>query len=214
MAGARHRVRLGVFYGYRAGFVDWIREWWFHDLRVEVRKARLDRRALDRVHNRRESLALNLLPVQAATSDSVVGPCRGRCRSLLLIGSWAPTAELLVMQSFIWCVYKWGRLPWSLAGPVAAVLLLSIAVLGVVRQGGDTSPEMVVSRALWRPFVNFQNLQTVVDAYPAVIEYERGGTFVADLRVLLPAHEPNYGTLLKEKLDSIHRRWHHRDLPG
>ncbi len=191
---------LGL-YGWRAGFVDWLGAGGFDDYRVQVRKGQGWIAILSIAFVTVGALLLSTYYLfrrdraVLAWAIATVGAV-----GLLLLGNRAPAVELLVMQLVFWCVSRWGKLPLALAGSAAAAMLLAVALLGVVRQDAGVSQEMILVKLLWRPFVNIQNFQTVVDAYPSGIDYEYGGTLVKDLRVLLPGYQPNYGTWLKEEL--------------
>ena len=53
-------------------------------------------------------------------------------------------------------------------------------------------------RLAWRPFVNIQNFQMVLDHFPTKHEFLWGKTYLIDLSILLPGSNPNSGTFLKE----------------
>ncbi len=188
-------------YGVRAGLVDWFGGGGFDDYRVEVRmgEGKFALLAIAFVTTGAWLTSVDLLFRQRRWLASwlVAG---ASAALLLLVGNRAPSADLLVVQLFLWCVFVWGRLPAAVAGGAVVTLLLAIALLGAVRQEGTANLDLVLSKALWRPFVNLQNLQLVVAAYPEQIAFERGGTMLRDLSVVLPGYQPNYGTWLKEAL--------------
>lgn len=54
------------------------------------------------------------------------------------------------------------------------------------------------ARFAWRPFVNIQNFQFVMDFFPKKHDYLYGYTYIVDLSMLTPGSHPNSGTYLKD----------------
>jgi len=85
---------------------------------------------------------------------------------------------------------------------VVGVLSLSIIiVLGALRANISDNVDLlkvIKLRAGWRPFVNIQNLQRIFDFFPEKHNFMYGKTYLIDLGIFLPGHNPNFGTYLKD----------------
>lgn len=113
-------------------------------------------------------------------------------------GNRAPGLEVVIIGGiFIW-VGLFGRINplHFLAGLFLS--LASIMILGVLRQGLEFSIESIYKQMLWRPFANIQNTEWVLSFIPSQHDYFYGKSLLIDFAVLLPGHNPNFGTYMKD----------------
>jgi len=116
---------------------------------------------------------------------------------LLLIGNRGPSFEILIIFIFLFFLMKDGqvKLRYGLLILVAVALLLGL--LSVLRQGGIVGIDIVLLKAVWRPYVNIDNLNKVVVFYSNVAPL-MGGGYLMDLSVLAPGYQPNFGMWFKD----------------
>ncbi|GAA3565985.1 hypothetical protein GCM10022395_15460 [Snuella lapsa] len=83
---------------------------------------------------------------------------------------------------------------------IAAVALFSLMVFfGALRTNYEADlSKLFKARFAWRPFVNIQNFQYVIDFFPKKYDFLLGKTYLVDFSMLLPGSHPNSGTFLKE----------------
>lgn len=72
-----------------------------------------------------------------------------------------------------------------------------LGFVGALRQGFELDGLVVFEKALWRPFVNFQNFQWIVNDFN-YSNYLNGVSFGIELKTLLPGYQPNFGTWYKD----------------
>lgn len=120
---------------------------------------------------------------------------------LLLPGNRAPALELLVASSFFYCFFRWGKVPVVVFITGLLFAAIALAFLGLIRSGDVGDVQLAMLQAIWRPYVNLYNFQTVFDAFPLYLPYQLGGSFLTDLSVLAPGYQPNFGLWIKEQLN-------------
>lgn len=83
------------------------------------------------------------------------------------------------------------------------LILFSLMVLfGSLRTNYQASLyELFKARFAWRPFVNIQNFQYVLDYFPKKHDFLYGTTYLKDFSMILPGSHPNSGTYLKNLMD-------------
>lgn len=113
-------------------------------------------------------------------------------------GSRGPVLVLLVAAA--WLAFRsTGRLPsWSLLAGGIIAALLSLAAAAAARAGEPVTQGLIVARTHWLTIVNILNLDRVVQFIPASHPPLLGQSYVMDLSVLLPGHQPNFSEWLKE----------------
>ncbi len=119
---------------------------------------------------------------------------------VLQFGNRAPAAEILVYVGFIYCLYRWGRVPATVAISGTIAIFVLVATLGIIRQGLGLDAMMIGLQMLWRPFVNIQNIDIVFHSFPHVVPFQFGLGLIQDLSVVLPGYQPNFGTWVKNML--------------
>lgn len=79
-------------------------------------------------------------------------------------------------------------------------ILFSLMVLfGSLRTNYEADlSALFKARFAWRPFVNIQNFQLVLDFFPQNHNFLYGSTYIKDFSMLLPGSHPNSGTYLKD----------------
>lgn len=82
-------------------------------------------------------------------------------------------------------------------------LLFSLLVLlGALRTNYDADLwTLFQSRFGWRPFVNIQNLQTILNFFPGKHDFLYGETYWVDVQLLFPGSHPNSGLFLKDLMN-------------
>ncbi|WP_127136076.1 O-antigen polymerase [Flagellimonas oceanensis] len=121
--------------------------------------------------------------------------------ALLSFGSRAPLIKLIVAMFLLIGVLSSKKFTIGKYFQIGLFSILIVVVLGALRTNlkGDVGfIDLVLSRAGWRPFVNIQNLQRIFDFFPEQHPFLYGETYIYDLKILLPGHNPNFGTQLKE----------------
>jgi hypothetical protein len=116
---------------------------------------------------------------------------------ILGVGMRGPA--LILVLSAVWVSLFSRRLP-RLRYLVATgfVVLVLVGLLGQVRIGGPVGAEAIFRRAAWTTYVNTANLSVLTELVPGRMSFLVGGGYLLDLSVLLPGHQPNLGTILKD----------------
>lgn len=119
---------------------------------------------------------------------------------LLQYGNRAPAFEVVICCGFIYCWKRWRTIPVLLMLVGCLLTFLTLGAMQVIRQGLSTDFLMVLLQSIWRPFVNIQNFDLIVKAFPNRLNFLHGQSFFMDLAVLAPGYQPNFGTWLKDQL--------------
>lgn len=119
---------------------------------------------------------------------------------LLQFGNRAPAFEIIVACGFIYCWYKWEKVPILLIASGCFLLLFLLGVMQVIRQGITKDFIMILFQSIWRPFVNIQNFDLIVNSFPSRLKYLYGKSYLMDFAVIAPGYQVNFGTWLKDQL--------------
>lgn len=115
-------------------------------------------------------------------------------------GNRAPAFDIAVICSFIYCWNRWRKIPIFLVLSGGLLLFLLLGIMQVIRQGISADFLMVLLQSVWRPFVNIQNFDLIVKAFPSEVNFLHGSSYAMDLSMFAPGHHPNFGTWLKDRL--------------
>ncbi len=118
---------------------------------------------------------------------------------VLSFGNRGPALFLMVFALYIFQAVN--RVEFSLKKIASyGFILFSLMVLfGSLRTNYDADlSALFKARFGWRPFVNIQNFQYVIDFFPEKHEFLNGKTYVVDFSMLFPGSHPNSGTYLKD----------------
>jgi oligosaccharide repeat unit polymerase len=119
---------------------------------------------------------------------------------VLQFGNRAPAFEIAVICGFIYCWNRWRKVPVVLLVSGGLLLFLLLGIMQVLRQGTSSDFLMVLLQSIWRPFVNIQNFDLIVKAFPSEVPFLNGKSYLMDLSMFAPGHHPNFGTWLKDRL--------------
>lgn len=115
-------------------------------------------------------------------------------------GNRAPALEIIIIGGiFIW-IGLFGKINPLHFLTGLFLSLASVMILGVLRQGLEFSLESIYKQMLWRPFANIQNTEWVLSFIPSKHDFFYGQSLLIDFSVLLPGHNPNFGTYMKEAM--------------
>ncbi|PCI07345.1 MAG: hypothetical protein COB77_04860 [Gammaproteobacteria bacterium] len=115
---------------------------------------------------------------------------------LLGLGSRSFVLELVLI---VIGIFYWSRCRgFDFKLLFTGILFFSVlGLLGVFRQGFDVNAALVFEKAVWRPFVNIQNYQWIVNDFIGNDKLN-GESLLIELNTLLPGYQPNFGTWYKE----------------
>tara|TARA_R110002051_G_scaffold315015_1_gene392868 strand:+ start:3744 stop:4976 length:1233 start_codon:yes stop_codon:yes gene_type:complete len=118
---------------------------------------------------------------------------------IVSFGNRGPALYLLVfvifiLQSLLNIQYSYKKIF------MVGLFLFSLMVfLGAMRTNNEADLlALFEARFAWRPFVNIQNFQYVLNYFPSKHEFLMGETYWVDFSMLFPGSHPNSGTFLKE----------------
>lgn len=120
--------------------------------------------------------------------------------SILFMFGLGSRAFVLDMVVIVVAIYYWSKrrnLDVKMLS-LGAVFFVFLGLVGALRQGFELSGLIVFEKALWRPFVNFQNFQWIANDFNYT-NYLNGASFGIELSTLLPGYQPNFGTWYKEE---------------
>lgn len=120
--------------------------------------------------------------------------------AILMFGNRGPAFELIVLYGFIFIARMYGKIPISIIVSGVLSILIFLGLLGMLRQGKDMESMSIILNSLWRPFVNIQNIDIILNKVPSEIPFQYGKGFLTDLAVLAPGYQPNFATWIKEAL--------------
>lgn len=119
------------------------------------------------------------------------------CAVLLGIGNRGPA--ILLAIALVWIVLTYRGIPsLRLLGGIAMISIAALGILAVFRSGSTLALDLVVRRAEWQLHVNSTNLAVLESVVPTVMPFQLGFSYLQDLAVLLPGHQPNVGQIVKE----------------
>lgn len=121
------------------------------------------------------------------------------CFFLISFGNRAAMLELSIMAFVLLCVYKQIVVKIKYLAYIGAVVFSLLVLFGAMRAGSSYGLyELFVAQFGWRPFVNIQNLQWIIDFFPAEMEHLHGKSILIELKLFFPGSNPNFGSWLKE----------------
>ncbi len=125
------------------------------------------------------------------------------CLGALLIatiGSRAPVLLLIIAVGWVAVRSKatLPRWPLVLLGAVGAFVFLAVAA--IFRAGEDLTLSLIMARMQWLAYVNATNLDRLLAFFPDSRGFLMGSSYVMDLSVLMPGHQPNFGEWLKQAM--------------
>jgi len=121
--------------------------------------------------------------------------------ALLSFGSRAPFIKLLLSSFLLMGVLNIRKYTFKKYAFIGIVIIGLIVLLGALRtnlKDGVDFLDLLVARMGWRPFVNIQNLQRIFEFFPAKHDFMYGYSYLVELKIFLPGHNPNFGTYLKD----------------
>lgn len=124
--------------------------------------------------------------------------------ALLSFGSRAPIIKLLLAVFLLHGIISNKKYSIKTFAILALGSLAIVVVLGSLRTNQAEGIEFIRImrfRAGWRPFVNIQNLQRIYDFFPEYHKHMYGYSYITELKIFLPGHNPNFGTYLKEVMN-------------
>jgi oligosaccharide repeat unit polymerase len=121
--------------------------------------------------------------------------------ALISFGSRAPMIKLLLASFLLLGVLSRRKYSLSKFFAIGLAVLFLIIILGALRtnlKSGVDFMDVMIARMGWRPFVNVQNLQRILDFFPAKHDFLYGKSYLVEMGVFLPGSNPNFGSYLKE----------------
>jgi oligosaccharide repeat unit polymerase len=123
---------------------------------------------------------------------------------LLCFGNRGPMLEMALMAFVLFCIYKKIKLRFKYLVYIGISIFSLMVLFGVLRANSHHSvSDLFVAQFGWRPFVNIQNLQWIIDFFPEKMDYLYGGTMVIEAKMFLPGSNPNFGTWLKDTMELV-----------
>tara|TARA_R110000868_G_scaffold150063_3_gene372971 strand:+ start:32121 stop:33350 length:1230 start_codon:yes stop_codon:yes gene_type:complete len=118
---------------------------------------------------------------------------------ILSFGNRGPALYLLVFVIFVMQSVNNVQFTYKKILVFGLFLFSVMVLLGAIRTNGAANLyDLFIARFAWRPFVNIQNFQYVVNYFPNKHEFLLGQTYWVDFSMLFPGSHPNSGTFLKE----------------
>lgn len=123
------------------------------------------------------------------------------CFFLLSFGNREPMLELALMAFVLLCIYKGIRLKFKYLAIIGISIFSLMVLFGALRANSKYGvSELFMAQFGWRPFVNIQNLQWIINFFPKKMDHLYGGTMVIEAKLFLPGSNPNFGTWLKDAM--------------
>ena len=121
---------------------------------------------------------------------------------ILTIGNRGPVLFLLLHVFLVYQVVYKKQFSYKYLAIIGFVLFLIMVALGSLRVNHSADFHLIFKfRFLWRPFVNIQNFQMVLDYFPDKNPFLLGETYLVDFKILFPGSNPNSGTFLKNLMN-------------
>ena len=113
-----------------------------------------------------------------------------------------PVLFLLLHVFLVYQVVYKKQFSYKYLAIIGFVLFLIMVALGSLRVNHSADFHLIFKfRFLWRPFVNIQNFQMVLDYFPDKNPFLLGETYLVDFKMLFPGSNPNSGTFLKNLMN-------------
>lgn len=121
------------------------------------------------------------------------------CFFVLSFGNRGPALFLMVFALYIYQSVNKVEFSLKKIAIYGFVIFCLMVLFGSLRTNYDADLlSLFKARFAWRPFVNIQNFQFVIDYFPSKHDYLYGYTYIVDLLMLTPGSHPNSGTYLKD----------------
>ena len=121
------------------------------------------------------------------------------CFCVLTLGNRGPVLFLLLHVFLVYQIVYSRQFSYKKVFLYFSILFVFMVMMGAYRVNHSADfIDLFKFRLAWRPFVNIQNFQMVLDHFPTKHEFLWGKTYLIDLSILLPGSNPNSGTFLKE----------------
>lgn len=121
---------------------------------------------------------------------------------LLSIGNRGPALFYVLYFFFVFQFIKQKQFSWKKLILIFLILFMLMVLLGSLRVNHEADLiDLIKFRFGWRPFVNIQNFQLVLDYFPSQHDFLYGQTYLVDFSILLPGSNPNSGTFLKQLME-------------
>jgi len=121
------------------------------------------------------------------------------CFFVLSFGNRGPALFLTVFALYIFQAVNKVEFSLKKIATYGLVLFCLMVVFGSLRTNYEADfSALFKARFAWRPFVNIQNFQFVIDFFPTKHDFLYGYTYLVDLSMLTPGSHPNSGTYLKD----------------
>lgn len=120
---------------------------------------------------------------------------------LLSFGNREPMLELALMSFVLLCIYKNIKLKIKYLAYIGIAIFSLMVLFGALRANSTyDAKDLFMAQFGWRPFVNIQNLQWIINFVPKDLEFMHGETMLIELKLFLPGSNPNFGTWLKDTM--------------
>jgi len=114
-------------------------------------------------------------------------------------GNRGPVLFLLVFALYVIQIVNKFQFSLKKMALIGFSLFSLMVLFGAIRTNHPAELiELFKFRFAWRPFVNIQNFQYVIDYFPSKHDFLLGKTYLVDFSMILPGSNPNSGTYLKE----------------
>lgn len=120
--------------------------------------------------------------------------------SLLAFGNRAPFLFFLLILLILKSIQHNIKFTMKHFIIFGGMIFIMMVLFGAIRKGPDELYNLFFHRLPWRPYVNIQNFQILLDNFPSQIDHLYGKGYIIDLSTLLPGYQPNLGTWIKEIL--------------
>lgn len=115
---------------------------------------------------------------------------------LLLIGNRGPSFEILVTAVTIYQLKKHGKISFKKVIFISTTLIVLLGALNLIRQGDSYSTELLLLKSVWRPYVNIDNFNLIIEHFSSH-QPLLGDGYLMDLSVITPGYQENFGTWFK-----------------
>lgn len=118
---------------------------------------------------------------------------------VLSFGNRGPALFLMVFALYVFQSVNNIEFSFKKIGIYGFILFSLMVLFGSLRTNYEADlSALFKARFAWRPFVNIQNFQLVLDYFPKKHNFLYGATYIQDFSMLLPGSHPNSGNYLKD----------------
>jgi len=115
-------------------------------------------------------------------------------------GNRAPAGFVFISSLYYYFTMKQNA-PKALFILISASVFSALMALNIIRQGLDASLASALQQILWRPFVNFQNLNIIYENFYLQDNIQYGFSYLRDLAIFIPGIHQNNAEWIKEHLN-------------